>query len=183
MFNISCKSNDTVYVDMYTDIGIIKLEVNLHKAPVTAKNFLRYIDENRYSDFHFYRTVTNKNQPYNKIKIEVIQGGLGLEKNSNSLHPIIHETTNMTGLKHKNGTISMARLEPGSASSEIFICINDQPELDHDGNRNPDGKGFAAFGKVISGMEVVRAIHSLPNENQLIKNVVKVNSFKIRPQS
>ena len=180
MFNISCKSNDTVYVDMYTDIGIIKLEVNLNKAPVTAKNFLRYIDENRYSDFHFYRTVTKTNQPNNKIKIEVIQGGLGLEKNSNSLHPIIHEATNMTGLKHKNGTISMARLEPGSASSEIFICINDQPELDHYGNRNPDGKGFAAFGKVISGMEVVRTIHSLPNENQLIKNVVKVNSFKIR---
>ena len=102
MFNIACYSNDTVYVDMYTDIGIIKLEINLNKAPITARNFLRYIDENRYSDFHFYRTVTNKNQPYNKIKIEVIQGGLGLEKNSNSLHPIIHETTNMTGLKHKN---------------------------------------------------------------------------------
>ena len=179
MFNIACNSNDTVYVDMYTDIGIIKLEINLNKAPITARNFLRYIDENRYSDFHFYRTVTNKNQPNNKIKIEVIQGGLGLG-HSSSLHPIVHETTSITGLKHKNGTISMARLEPGSASSEIFICINDQPELDHSGNRNPDGEGFAAFGKVISGMEVVRTIHSLPNENQLITNVIKVNSFKIR---
>ena len=107
MFIIVCNSNDTVYVDMHTDIGIIKLEINLNKAPVTSRNFLRYIDENRYSDFHFYRTVTIKNQPNNKIKIEVIQGGLGLG-GSSSLHPIVHETTSMTGLKHKNGTISMA---------------------------------------------------------------------------
>ena len=179
MFNIVCNSNDTVYVDMHTDIGIIKLEINLNKAPVTSRNFLRYIDENRYSNFHFYRTVTNKNQPNNKIKIEVIQGGLGFGYPS-SLHPIVHETISITGLKHKNGTISMARLEPGSASSEIFICINDQPEMDHNGNRNPDGEGFASFGKVISRMEVFRAMHSLPNENQLIKNVIKVNSFNIR---
>ena len=99
MFNIICNSNDTVYVDMYTDIGIIILEINLNKAPLTARNFLRYIDENRYSNFHFYRTVTNKNQPNDKIKIEVIQGGLGLG-DSSSLHPIVHETTSITGLKH-----------------------------------------------------------------------------------
>jgi len=86
----------------------------------------------------------------------------------------------MTGVLHKNGTISMARLQPGTASSEIFICINDQPELDYMGKRNPDGEGFAAFGKVIAGMEVVQKIHSLPNTNQIINNKVKVNSIKRR---
>ena len=72
----------------------------------------------------------------------------------------------------------MARLEPGTASSEIFICINDQPELDFGGKRNPDGQGFAAFGKVISGMDVIRKIQLLPETNQILDKVVKVNSIQ-----
>ena len=72
----------------------------------------------------------------------------------------------------------MARLEPGTASSEIFICINDQPELDFGGKRNPDRQGFADFGKVISGMDVVRKIQLLPETNQILDKVVKVNSIQ-----
>ena len=179
-FFYACESEKNPTIIMETFLGTITAELFPRQAPTTVKNFLSYVEQNRYDECHFYRVVHSNNQPENKILIEVIQGGLGIDKHPLELKAITHENTDQTNILHKNGTISMARLEPGSASSEIFICINDQPELDHDGNRNPDGKGFAAFGKVISGMEVVRAIHSLPNENQLIKNVVKVNSFKIR---
>ena len=91
------------------------------------KNFLRYIDEDRYSDFTFYRVVNMKNQNSDSVKIEVIQGGLGFNQHPDVLPPISHESTNKTDLKHLNGTISMARNEPCSASSKIFICINDLP--------------------------------------------------------
>jgi peptidyl-prolyl cis-trans isomerase A (cyclophilin A) len=94
------------------------------------------------------------------------------------LPPIHHETTNKTGIKHEDGTLSMARLEPGTASSEIFICINDQPELNFGGKRNPDGQGFAAFGKVVSGMDIVRQVQSKPEKEQMLVKPVKVNSIK-----
>ena len=95
------------------------------------------------------------------------------------LQPIEHETTNTTGLLHKNGTISMARLEPGTASSEFFICINEQPELDYGGKRNPDGQGFAAFGQVIKGMSIVKKIQSLNSKDQILENFVPIH-IKIR---
>ena len=136
-------------VKMNTVYGSIYVKLSSREAPTNCNNFLRYINEHRYKDFHFYRTVTMSNQPMSNIKIEVIQGGLGFEKYPQKLPPILHETTNATGIKHMNATISMARIEPGSASSEIFICINDQPELNYGGRRNIDGQGFAAFGKVI----------------------------------
>jgi len=122
--------------------------------------------------------VHMENQPDNDVKIEVIQGGLGFDKHPMELPTILHETTDKTGIRHLNGTLSMARLEPGTASSEIFICINDQPELDFGGKRNPDGQGFAAFGKVISGMDVIRKIQLLPETNQILDKVVKVNSIQ-----
>tara|TARA_B100001250_G_scaffold393105_1_gene395561 strand:+ start:243 stop:542 length:300 start_codon:yes stop_codon:yes gene_type:complete len=94
------------------------------------------------------------------------------------LPPIHQETTIITGIKHEDGTLSMARLEPETASSEIFICINDQPELNFGGKRNPDGQGFAAFGKVVSEMDIVRQIQSKPEKEQMLANPVKVNSIK-----
>ena len=113
-----------------------------------------------------------------KFKIEVIQGGLGFEKHPQKPPPILHETTNATRMKHMNGTISLARIEPGSAISKIFICINDQPELNYGGRRNLDGQGFAAFGKVIKGLQVVKVIHSLPEKDQFLNKEVNVNSIK-----
>ena len=118
------------------------------------------------------------NQPNNDVKIQVIQGGLGFDNHPLELPPIIHETTAETGVRHKGGTISMARLEPGTASSEIFICINDQPDLDFDGKRKPDGQGFAAFGKVVSGMEFVRQIQQLPETGQMLEKTVKIINIK-----
>ncbi|MQY78494.1 MAG: peptidylprolyl isomerase [Bacteroidetes bacterium] len=122
----------------------------------------------------FYRVVRLDNQPNNKIRIEVIQGGLFDDELSEGLPPIEHETTEITGILHKDGVISMARSTPGTASSEFFICIGDQPELDYNGKRNPDGQGFAAFGKVIKGMEVVRKIQNLQDKNQYLVSPVEI---------
>ncbi|MCS5644966.1 MAG: peptidylprolyl isomerase [Candidatus Marinimicrobia bacterium] len=175
---VSCARETIIPISMETELGPIQLELYPDRAPITVSNFLRYVDENRYEDFHFYRVVHMENQPDNDVKIEVIQGGLGFDKHPMELPTIVHETTDKTGIRHLNGTLSMARLEPGTASSEIFICINDQPELDYSGKRNPDGQGFAAFGKVISGMDVIRKIQLLPETKQMLDKVVKVNSIQ-----
>ena len=175
---VSCAHETIIPISIETELGPIQLELYPDGAPITVSNFLRYVDENRYGDFHFYRVVHMENQPDNDVKIEVIQGGLGFDKHPMELPAIIHETTNKTGIRHLNGTLSMARMEPGTASSEIFLCINDQPELDYSGKRNPDGQGFAAFGKVISGMDLIRKIQLLPETKQMLDKVVKVNSIQ-----
>jgi len=158
-------------------LGDFVVEIYENEAPVTAVNFLRYVDEDRFEGAVFYRVVTMENQPNSEIKIEVIQGGLDYINSDNRLDPIEHEMTDQTGILHKDGVISMARSLPGSASSEFFICINDQPELDFGGRRNSDGQGFAAFGKVIIGMEVVRKIHKQPVNGQMLESQVKIHSI------
>lgn len=160
-----------------TGLGDFVVEIYESEAPVTAANFLRYVDEDRFEGAVFYRVVTMENQSNSEIKIEVIQGGLGYINSDNRLDSIEHETTDQTGILHKDGVISMARGLPDSASSEFFICINDQPELDFGGRRNPDGQGFAAFGKVIIGMEVVRKIHKQPVNGQMLESQVKIHSI------
>ncbi|HEU4743044.1 MAG TPA: peptidylprolyl isomerase [Meiothermus sp.] len=149
-------------VRLETELGEIVLELYPQQAPLTVANFLRYVDENRYEGATFYRAVRPDNQPQSPVKIEVVQGGLGMDEHPAKLPPIPHETTPQTGIRHLDGTVSMARLQPGSAHSEFFICLGDQPELDFGGRRNPDGQGFAAFGRVTRGMEVVRAIQGRP---------------------
>ncbi len=162
-------------VRLETDLGAIVLEVDPDRAPITAANFLRYVDEGRFDGASFYRVVTPDNQPDNPVKIEVVQGGLGFaDDHPLRLPPIPHETTADTGLAHRDGTVSMARLEPGTASGEFFICLGDQPELDYGGRRNPDGQGFAAFGRVIEGMEVVRRIQRSPAEEQMLVEPVAI---------
>ena len=160
---------------METELGNITVEVYLEAAPVTAANFMRYVDEDRFGGATFYRVVRLDNQPNDDVKIEVIQGGLGNQGREKRLPPIEHETTEKTGLRHLDGVISMARGRPGTASSEFFICVGDQPELDYGGKRNPDGQGFAAFGRVVSGMEVVRKIQQLePEGGQYLENPLAI---------
>src|SRR5689334_866120 len=118
---------------MDTILGSIVIELYPNLAPVTVANFLLYVEENRLTGACFYRVVRMDNQPNNAVKIEVIQGGLKDDEHPQSLSSIVHETTAQTGILHKDGVISMARNEPGSASSEFFICINDQPDLDFGG--------------------------------------------------
>jgi peptidyl-prolyl cis-trans isomerase A (cyclophilin A) len=159
-----------------TGAGDIAVEIDISKAPVTAANFLRYVDAGLYDGTTLFRTVTLDNQPANQIKIEVIQGGQ--IDQAREFPPIAHETTQQTGLKHVDGTFSMARSSPGSATSSFFICINDQPELDFGGRRNPDGQGFAAFGRVVAGMDIVRKIQELPAEGQRLNPPVQILSIR-----
>jgi peptidyl-prolyl cis-trans isomerase A (cyclophilin A) len=172
-------------VAVITELGTIELELEAERAPVTVANFLRYIDEGYYDGGVFYRTVTMDNQPDNLIKIEVIQGGLGLdhitEEGKAKYPPIPIERTSQTGLKHLNGTLSMARIGADSATSEFFICINDQPELDFGGKRNPDGQGFAAFGRVVSGEEVVQKIQQCPAQAQSLSPAIKIITIERLP--
>jgi len=102
---------------------------------------------------------------------------LGYTEGRETLPPIDHETTEKTGIFHKDGVISMARLQPGTASSEFFICVGDQPELDYGGKRNPDGQGFSAFGKVIAGMDVVEKIHQQPADGQTLNPRIKIHNI------
>jgi peptidyl-prolyl cis-trans isomerase A (cyclophilin A) len=162
-----------------TDPGDITIELCVDKAPITAGNFLKYVRENCFRGAVFYRVVREDNQPHDKVKISVIQGGLMDDIHGQSLPPIAHETTAQTGILHKDGVISMGRLKPGTAASEFFICVGDQPELDFGGKRNPDGQGFAAFGRVIKGMEVVRRILQQPAKKQYLDPVIKITQFKL----
>ncbi len=169
------ETNDNLFV-IETELGNITFEVYPDKVPITVNNFLRYVDQGNFEGATFYRVVRMDNQPVNPVKIEVIQGNF-IASNL-SFDPIEHETTNNTGVLHKDGTISMARLDPGTASAAFFICINDQPELDFGGKRNPDGQGFAAFGQVTEGMDIVRQIQSGETDKQTLKNPIVINSIK-----
>lgn len=174
-------AKDLVEVVIQTSVGDIVVALDRRKAPSTVKNFLRYVDAGKFANGSFYRTVTTKpdNQPGKSVKIDVIQGGLSSEVKS--FAPIPLERTSKTGLRHHNGTISMARDKPDSATAEFFICIGPQPELDYGGRRNSDGQGFAAFGQVVSGWSVVDKIHHAPSKAQaltpkiLIQNIYRKN--------
>lgn len=165
-----------------TELGEIEIEVETERAPVTAENFLKYVDAGHYDGGRFHRTVklNPDNQPNNQIKIEVIQAGGNPEKEKQGFPPIKLELTSVTGLKHKDGTVSMARLGPDTATSDFFICVGDQPELDFGGKRNPDGQGFAAFGRVVKGLDVVKKIHQSPVEAQRLTPPIKISSIRRR---
>jgi peptidyl-prolyl cis-trans isomerase A (cyclophilin A) len=111
------------------------------------------------------------------VKIAVIQGGLACSWPDSQFTAIIHETTERTGLRHLDGTISMARSKPGSATSEFFICVGDMPELDFGGRRNPDGQGFAAFGRVTEGMDIVQAILRQPADGQMLNPRITIDNI------
>ena len=175
---ISCKQNNPRVI-IETNLGDITLELYEKQAPITTQNFIRYIEEDRYKGSTFYRVVTQNNQPNSKVKIEVIQGGLYEDNHPQNLPPITHENTEQTGIKHLDGVISMARYEPGTATFEFFICVGDQPSLDYGGNRNPDNHGFAAFGIVIDGMDVVRKIHEQPEKDQYLEPRIPIIDMQV----
>jgi len=157
--NEHLKTTQSARVMMDTAYGQIVAEIYTAAAPVTATNFLRYIDAGLYAEASFYRAARPDNDrrvPH----ISVLQGGIDETCRSAPFPPIPHESTRATGLTHCNGALSAVRWEPGTATSEFFIVVGDTPELDFGGARNPDGQGFAAFGRVILGMDVVRQIHA-----------------------
>jgi peptidyl-prolyl cis-trans isomerase A (cyclophilin A) len=156
-------------VQIQTELGEIEVELYTTQAPYSVTNFLRYVLEGYFRNGEFFRTVTLDNQPTNNVKIQVIQARADPKKEKELFPPIPMERTRDTGLKHMDGTLSMARLGPDTARDSFSICVGDQPELDFGGKRNPDGQGFAAFGRVIRGIEVVRQIQALPAEGQQLK--------------
>jgi peptidyl-prolyl cis-trans isomerase A (cyclophilin A) len=145
-------------VVMETPEGRIVVEVEVVRAPKTAANFLRHVDEGLYKGARFYRVVRKDNDPRPELPMRIIQGGIS--PNASPLPPVAHETTQATGLKHVDGAISVARLAPGTAGSEFFIVIGSAPGLDFGPGRNADGQGYAVFGRVVEGMDVVRRINS-----------------------
>ena len=164
-----------VKVVFETEAGNITIEVDTVHAPITSANFLKYVDAGLYDGASFYRTVrpdteTNKDNPIN-----VIDGDLDRGRNKDKFPTIPLERTSVTGLKHLAGTVSAGRNRAAdSAQSEVFICIEDTPSLDFGGMRNADGQGFAAFGKVVDGMDVVKKIWEMPAEKQRLVAPVKI---------
>lgn len=169
-------SQQNIHCVIKTPLGDIYVELYPAKAPVTVANFMRYVNNKLYNGSSFFRVCTPANEATRKVKIEVIQGGN--VPDSSMYDSIKIETTKQTGLLHKNGTLSMARGTPNSAQSEFFICVNDQPALDYAGARNPDGQGFAAFGQVTKGMDVVKQIQLQKDTSQYLVKPVAIYTIK-----
>ena len=172
------KRQPPVHVVMQTDLGEIEMEIDTGHAPVTAANFLKYVDAGLYDGGVFHRTVRPDNQREKPVKIAVIQGAANPARKSEFFSPIPLERTSKTGLAHRDGTVSMARDKPDTATHEFFISVGDQPELDFGGRRNPDGQGFAAFGRVVRGLDVVRRIQESPADVETLRPPIKI--IKVR---
>jgi peptidyl-prolyl cis-trans isomerase A (cyclophilin A) len=143
-------------VELQTDKGVIVVELADDKAPITVANYLRYVDTGRMAGAVFYRATRAPGAP----TVGFIEAGV---KDPKKLFPpIAHESTLVTGLKHLDGTVSMARFAPGTAASDFTICCGDAPHLDAHPEAPGDNQGFAAFGQVVAGMDVVHAILAMP---------------------
>ncbi len=169
-------------VKIETNFGDILVELYPEKAPKTVAAFLSYMDSGYYKGSSFYRVLKEEDQPSMSFKSELIQGGIWGTKNKllASLIGIAHENTKQTGIQHTNGTISLARGDTGTATSEFFIVVGDQPAYDYGGDANQDKQGFAAFGKVIKGMEFIKQIHSQPdNQTSFLPPIEIINIVRL----
>jgi peptidyl-prolyl cis-trans isomerase A (cyclophilin A) len=163
-----------VDVAIATSAGTIVVRLDPARAPLTTLNFLHYVDLGTYNGTTFYRTVRRSSEPQSQI--EVIQGGLNSQTANPMIRSIPLEPTNTTGLHNSDGAISMARTaEPNSASTEFFICIGDNRFLDAGG---PTGPGYAAFGRVVRGADVVRRIQRSPATGQKLAPPIRIISIK-----
>jgi len=157
-----------VRVKLDTAEGPILLELYPDKAPITAGNFLRYVDEKRFDGATFYRASKVPNAP----EFGLVQGGVQNDP-ARVLKPIAHEPTTKTGLSHTNGAISMGRTSPGTATSDFFICVGDMTYMDANPSQPGDNLGFAAFGKVVEGMDTVQKILAAPTSPTAGEGVMK----------
>lgn len=166
-----------VHIVIETSLGNIDADLDSARAPNSVSNFLRYVDAGLYSKGVFHRTVYHDTKP---VKITVIQAGADPARRGEFFAPIDLERTSVTGLKHEDGTLSMARAGINSATNEFFICVGAQPELDFGGKRNADGQGFAAFGKVTKGMDIVRAINTAPANGETLTPPIEILRIRRR---
>ena len=178
LFFASCNSpkypDPHVVID--TQYGEIELELYATKAPKTVNAFLATVDQGFYKDCFFYRVLKAEQLP-SDYNTGIIQGGVWQNKPAGTTM-IAHEPTSVTGLSHTDGTISMARLDTGTASTEFCICIGDQSPLDHGRRGTPDGQGYAAFGKVVKGMSVVKKIHAQPSSGEFFIEKIRIHKIK-----
>jgi peptidyl-prolyl cis-trans isomerase A (cyclophilin A) len=175
--SLCCKTKfASPHVIIQTKLGGIEVELYPDKAPKTVAAFLSYVDSGYYKNASFYRVLSRDNQPSDAYKAELIQGGIYRSRNKPAriIPGIPHETTQQTGVLHEDGVISLARLEPGTATTEFFICIGDQPGFNYGGLNNPDKQGYAAFGKVVKGMNIVRTIYNRPEDDQYFQPPVYI---------
>jgi peptidyl-prolyl cis-trans isomerase A (cyclophilin A) len=166
-------------IEVTTALGAFTLAIDADAAPISAANFLAYVDGGHLREAAIYRIVAACNQGDDIAhKIDVVQWGWVAPRDGDPppLPTIAHEPTSVTGLRHRDGTLAMARRAPGTAGPAFFICIGDQPELDFGGRRNPDGQGFAAFGRVVAGMDVVRAIHARAEASDRLRAPIAITS-------
>ncbi len=180
IFFFLCCSNKHKYphIEIQTSLGDIEVELYPDKAPKSVASFLSYVDSGFYENTHFYRVLTNYNQPSDAFKSNLIQGGVWRTGRRRNLPGIPHESTNQTGILHENGVISLARREPGTATTEFFICVGDQHGYDYGGENNPDKQGYAAFGKVVKGMDIVNRIFQLNESDQYFDPPVPIYNIK-----
>ncbi|MEO6820841.1 MAG: peptidylprolyl isomerase [Ginsengibacter sp.] len=179
---IGCNNTDfkSPTIEIQTNFGDIYVELYPEKAPKTVAGFLHFVDSGYFKNTSFYRVMKKEDQPSNAYKAELIQGGLWKNdfKKLELLPGIPHETTEQTGILHHRGTISLARNEPGTASTEFFICLADQPVYDYGGRAAADGQGFAAFGQVVKGMKVVQEIQKEPDSATSFIQPIKIFNIK-----
>ena len=179
-FFISCNqpAYKNPHVLIETQVGDIEVELFADQAPKTVAAFLYYIDAGFYDKTSFYRVLKTEELPTTS-NTGIIQGGLWQTKPAKkiTLPGIIHETTKQTGLTHQSGTISLARTTPGSANTEFFICIGDQSPLDFGRRGTEDGQGYAAFGSVFKGMDIVRKIQAKKSHGDKFDE--KIEIYKI----
>lgn len=170
---------DKPHVIIRTQAGDIVVELYPRQAPRSVAAFLAAVDSGLYKKCCFYRVLNEENQSTGQEPAELIQGGIWRTNHAKavSLPGIPHETTQMTHILHTDGVISLAQQEPGTATTEFFICVGDQPGFDYGGKNNPDGQGYAAFGKVIKGMDVVRAIYAMPENDQSFTPPVSIKDI------
>jgi peptidyl-prolyl cis-trans isomerase A (cyclophilin A) len=157
-----------VLVRLDTGLGPIITALKARQAPLTVANFLRYVDDQRYDGASFWRAA----KAPSAVDYGLIQGGLQGDPKK-LLPPIGHEPTSRTGLRHVDGTLSLARKAPGTGDSDFFICVGDAPYLDANPAGEGDNLGFAAFGQVVQGMEIVRKILNLPTPGKAINPVME----------
>lgn len=175
---VACHKNNPV-VEFQTPKGKILVELDIENAPITANHFLKLVKEGYYDGASFYRSVRGATKD-NHVHITVVQGGVARVSSKHRVEPISHESTDITGLTHSNGVISMARNKPGSASTEFFFCMGENLELDFGGQRNPDGQGFAAFGKVIEGFNALNSIWGAPAMGEDIDPQIRIHKIKVQ---
>lgn len=179
---LSCNSPayKNPHVAIETKFGSIEIELFEDKAPKSVAAFLANIEDGVYKNSTFYRVLSRDNQPSDAEKTELIQGGIWRTRDKDEVNrPLVpHETTAQSKVLHKNGTLSFARLMPGTASTEFFICIGDQPSLDFGSQSNPDRQGYAAFGKVIKGMDKVRRIQNQREYDQAFDPPIHIFNIK-----